>query len=72
MKKFIGIIFVVVCVFLVMTGCGKTKTLHCDNCNKEVEVKEKSNMTEDWIIYCETCNEELFGDDPILGNNQDK
>lgn len=56
-------------VLLALTGCGKTKLLHCDHCGKEVSVKESSNMEEDWIIYCEECNEELFGDDPVLGNN---
>lgn len=46
---------------------GYTKILHCDHCGEEVEVKESSNMEEDWIIYCEKCNEELFADDPLLG-----
>ena len=47
----------------------KTKILHCDHCGTEIKVSESSNMEEDWIIYCETCNEELFGDDPLLGND---
>ena len=51
---------------LTMFGC-KTKTLHCDHCGKEVTVKESNVMEEDWIIYCEECNEKLFGDDPLLG-----
>lgn len=50
-----------------LLACGATKILHCDHCGTEVKVKENSNMEEDWIIYCETCNEELFGDDPLLG-----
>ena len=68
MKKLLCFLGVLV-IILTATGCAKTKTLHCDNCNKEVSVEESSNMEEDWIIYCEECNEELFGDDPILGNN---
>ena len=66
MKKIIFIL-IVICTLLVLTGCGKTKILHCDHCGEEVEVKESSNMEEDWIIYCEKCNEELFADDPLLG-----
>lgn len=70
MKKTLCVILVV-CVLLVLASCGSSekKTLHCDRCGVEVEVEKNSNMAEDWIIYCETCNEELFGDDPLLGGN---
>ena len=64
-KKF-SLMLLVLALFACMTGCGKTKVLHCDNCKKEVEVEESSNMEEDWILYCEECNEELFGDNPIF------
>lgn len=67
MKKVLCLILAVSVLFA-LAGCVKTKTLHCDYCNKEVEVKENSNMDEEWIIYCEECNEELFGNDPVLGN----
>ena len=53
---------------LSVSGCGEKKTLHCDHCNTEVKVGAKSNMTEEWIIYCEDCNEELFGDDSVLND----
>ena len=66
MKKII-LILIAICMLLALTGCGKTKILHCDHCGEEVEVKESSNMEEDWIIYCEKCNEELFTDDPLWG-----
>ncbi|MBE6688405.1 MAG: hypothetical protein E7588_03885 [Ruminococcaceae bacterium] len=68
MKKLIYL-FVTMCILLTITGCAKTKTLHCDYCNKDVKVKESSNMEENWIIYCSECNNELFGDHPLLGNN---
>lgn len=68
MKK-ISIILLVSFMLLSLAACGKTKILHCDGCNREVKVKQDSNMEEDWIIYCEECNEEFFGDDPLLGNN---
>ena len=66
MKKLICILLTL-SILLLLAGCGATKTLHCDSCGNEVVVKQSSNMEEDWIIYCESCNEELFGDDPILG-----
>ena len=64
------IVFVLALVFVLLsfTACGKTKVLHCDHCGTEISVGEKDKTEEDWIIYCEECNEELFGDDPILGN----
>lgn len=69
MKKIL-LVTLVVCMVLAMllTGCGKTKILHCDHCGQEVKVQESSNMEESWIIYCEECNESLFGDDPLLGS----
>jgi len=73
MKKIISLtlaLCMLMAVLFTVTGCGKTKLLHCDGCNKEVFVDENSNMEEDWIIYCEECNEELFGDDPILGTGE--
>ena len=70
-----------IALFALLTGCAKgqaasdgtsatvTKTLHCDNCGTIVTVEQASNMEESWIIYCGPCNEELFGDHPILGNS---
>ena len=65
MKKIL-IATMILLALLTMFGC-KTKTLHCDHCGEEVTVKESNKMEEDWIIYCEECNEKLFGDDPLLG-----
>ena len=66
MKKvlILGLIFA---MLLSICSCIKLKTLTCDGCGKEVEVAESSNMNDEWIIYCEECNEEFFGDDPLLG-----
>lgn len=66
MKKTV-LVFMVISLCFAVTGCAGTKVLHCDNCQNEVQVKESSNMEEDWTIYCAQCNEELFGDHPILG-----
>lgn len=66
MKRLLFVLLAVALLLMVPAGCGQTKTLHCDNCSKEVTVDADSNMEEEWLIYCEECNEELFGDDPLL------
>ena len=70
MKKWIIFTLVLTAVLTLLTACGPAKVLHCDHCGNEVKVSQSSNMEEDWIIYCKTCNEELFGDDPLLGTGQ--
>ena len=34
------------------------KTVHCDNCGKEVEISADSNMDDSWILYCSDCEKE--------------
>lgn len=60
MKRLICVMLILTMLFA-MTGCGKTRSVHCDSCGKEVAVKEDSNMTDEWIVYCGDCNEKLFG-----------
>ncbi len=67
-RAWLNILVLSIMGILLLCGC-KTKTLHCDHCGEEVTVNESSNMEEDWIVYCETCNEELFGDDPLLNGD---
>lgn len=44
--------------FVFMTSaCGEKRTLHCDECGKEVDVSERSNMEEDWLLFCEECGD---------------
>lgn len=62
MKK--AIIFLLLPI-LCIAGC-KAKTVHCDNCGRELKIKESSNVTEEWVLYCDECNEELFDGDPLL------
>ena len=64
MKKILCVLIMISLIFAVV-GCA-TKTLTCDHCGKEVKVKESSNMDDSWIIYCDKCNEQLFGNDPLL------
>ena len=62
MKKALCSLIAAALIVLTMVGCGKTKILHCDNCNTEVEVSAKSNMDEDWSIFCDECDKLLFSD----------
>lgn len=57
-KRIICASLVVLFVFLA-ASCGKTKTVQCDNCKKELEIEESSQMNDEWIIYCEDCEKEL-------------
>ena len=72
MTRKISLLLALLFIPLSLTACVKTKTLHCDYCGTEITVAESNKMEEDWIIYCEKCNEELFGDDPVLGNGNNK
>ena len=68
MKKILCFI-VVFTLLLSLTGCGKKKILHCDNCDDEIKVNENNKMDESWTIFCESCNEELFGDNSLLAGD---
>ena len=47
-------------LLLSFSGCSeKTKALTCDNCAKEIQVAEDSNMNEEWAVFCEECEESL-------------
>ena len=66
MKNKLILIGVILCTLLVAAACAKTKALTCDGCGTEVRVEESSNMEEDWIIYCEECNNTFFANDPVF------
>ena len=50
---------------LVVCGCA-SQEYTCDHCGKTFLAPADENMTEDWIIFCGECNEELFEGDPLL------
>ena len=50
---------------LLLTGCG-TKTVTCDHCGAEITLRESSNITDEWIVFCKTCEKTLFGDNPVV------
>ena len=43
-----------------LAACGaETRTVHCDRCGKEVVLPADSKITEDWILFCKECEEEI-------------
>ena len=65
MKRVLMVLLIAV-MLVAAAGCGGgTKTLHCDNCQKEVKVDKKSNMTEEWTVYCAECNKALGIDESL-------
>ena len=47
---------------LLLGSCGKeTRTITCDGCGQEITVDAKSNITDEWIVFCQTCEQERFG-----------
>lgn len=59
MKKLVLLIALVGVMLAMLNGCGEKKTLICDGCGKEVQVKADSNMDDSWIIFCADCEKEL-------------
>lgn len=68
-KRLLALIFALLMITFLFCGCKEKVELTCDNCGAKVTsyVDEEKSMDDSWIIYCEECNEELFGDDPLLG-----
>ena len=60
----------VVCVLLavlLLAGCGKeNRVVHCDGCGCEIELEQDSKVTEEWIVFCKTCEVERFGPNGVV------
>ena len=59
-RKIIAVVLLVIIfggIFLI----GNKKTLHCDSCDKIIRVSKRSEMEEDWMIFCEECNNAMTG-----------
>ena len=55
---------------LLLPGCGKeTRTITCDGCGTEITLDADSNITDDWIVFCKTCEEEKFGGTGVVNGN---
>lgn len=65
MKRHLLLVFILSLSMFILGSCG-TKTLHCDRCGEELKVANSSNMEEDWIVFCKDCEEEVFGDEPLV------
>ena len=63
-KRMICLLLILVCI-LSLVGCS-TKTVTCDHCGTEIELTRGSNVTDEWIVYCRTCELELFGEDGVI------
>lgn len=65
MKKRMICLLLVLVWILTLAGCG-SKTVTCDGCGAEIQVQAGSNVTDEWIVYCRTCEVELFGEDGVV------
>ena len=64
MKKIVCLMMALV-LMLTLVACGK-RIVTCDGCGKDIEVQAKSNVTDEWILYCSECEVELFGEDGLI------
>lgn len=66
MKKY-GILLCLLA--LLLSGCGgKRGIVHCDHCSAEITLEPGSKITEDWIVYCKTCEHDLFGEEGVVAD----
>ena len=67
MKRIISLICLLAAMVLLMSACGKEKrTVTCDGCGEAIIVEADSNITDEWIVFCKTCEKELFGDEGVV------
>ena len=66
MKKYITMVIILLCMIVLLAGCGEKKTVTCDGCGKVVEVEAGSKMDDSWIVYCDTCYTEFYGEDGLV------
>ena len=68
MKRFFSCFLALLFCLLPLTlfACGKSKTVTCDHCGGEIKLSSGSDITDEWIVYCETCEVELFGEDGLI------
>lgn len=65
MKRILALILLCAAL-LSLAACGAKKTVHCDRCGSEIVLDADSNITEEWIVFCKECEEEAFGDNPVV------
>lgn len=65
-KRFFALIALLVLLASLAACGGEPRIVHCDRCGEEIRLDSDSNITEDWIVFCKTCEEEAFGDNPVI------
>ena len=60
--KQLACIILALALLLALTACGAPKQVHCDSCGEIIDLDPKSNIEEDWIVFCKKCENELFPD----------
>lgn len=64
--KFCKLVCVLLAVLL-LAGCVKgNRVVHCDGCGCEIELEQDSKVTEEWIVFCKTCEVERFGPNGVV------
>ena len=58
-RKLVTAIVLAAAATILLTGCAKTKIVHCDRCGKEITLSADSRITEDWTVFCTECEEEI-------------
>lgn len=58
MKKLLCLLLALM-LLMMLSACGEPKIVSCDRCGAEIEVDKKSNITDDWIVFCKDCEEEI-------------
>ena len=58
-NSLIKIVLTIVALILAfgMASCCAKKELIFDGCGKKVEVAANSNMTDEWVLFCDECGE---------------
>ena len=63
--KTVKILCMVLAMVMLLAGCG-SRTITCDNCGKDINVKANSNITDEWTVFCSDCEIALFGEDGLV------
>jgi hypothetical protein len=59
--KLTRILALVLALCALLCGCKEERIVKCDRCGKELTIDADSNMTDEWIIFCNECELEAFG-----------
>lgn len=56
----------ILCLILVLSalaGCAKeTRIVTCDGCGVDITLDADSKITDEWIVFCRTCEQALPDD----------